>query len=199
MAIPLPASLELQAPHVFLSNEQLVDYGAMQTFRRDGDTLVAEIPREGIAESTDRVTGILKLDDAGNGVTFEASPGDVPQGGVPVAGGQAQREALGPLWVLLGAALAGGLLLNLMPCVFPILSLKALTLARAGESAEGAKREGVAYTAGVILACLAIGALLLALRAAGNEIGWAFQLQEPGVVVALLVLAVAITANRAGL
>ena len=199
IAIPLPASLELQDPHVFLENTQLVDYAAVQTFMREGDLLVAEIPRKGLAEGAEVVSGILKLDDAGNGVTFEASPGDVPQGGEPVAGGQAQREALGPLWVLLGAALAGGLLLNLMPCVFPILSLKALTLARAGESAEGAKREGVAYTAGVILACLAIGALLLALRAAGNEIGWAFQLQEPGVVVALLVLAVAITANLAGI
>src|SRR5690606_20096628 len=88
---------------------------------------------------------------------------------------------------------------NLMPCVFPILSLKALTLARAGESEADARREGVAYTAGVVLACLALGALLLALRALGSEIGWAFQLQEPGVVVALLVLAVLITANFAGL
>src|SRR5690606_7630987 len=88
---------------------------------------------------------------------------------------------------------------NLMPCVFPILSLKALTLARAGESEADARREGVAYTAGVMLACLALGGLLLALRAGGSEIGWAFQLQEPGAVVALLVLAVAITANLAGL
>src|SRR5690606_29748650 len=81
----------------------------------------------------------------------------------------------------------------------PILSLKAMTLARAGESEADARREGVAYTAGVALACLALGALLLALRALGSEIGWAFQLQEPGVVVVLLVLAVAITANFAGL
>src|SRR5690606_36532280 len=81
----------------------------------------------------------------------------------------------------------------------PILSLKAMTLARAGESEADARREGVAYTAGVVLACLALGALLLALRAGGSEIGWACQLQEPGAVVALLVLAVAITANFAGL
>jgi thiol:disulfide interchange protein len=83
--------------------------------------------------------------------------------------------------------------------VFPILSLKELTLARAGESEAGARREALAYTAGVLLACVALGALLLVLRSAGSEIGWAFQLQEPGVVVALLVLSVAITANLAGL
>src|SRR5690606_38075713 len=143
------------------------------------------------------VTGILKLDDQGNGVTFEARAGDVPAGGPVVAGGKATR--LAPLWALLGGALLGGLVLNLMPCVFPILSLKALTLARAGESEAEARREGVAYTAGVVLACLGLGGLLLTLRAFGSEIGWAFQLQEPGVVVALLVLAVAITANFAGL
>src|SRR5690606_35304209 len=197
VAIPLPASLELRDPHVFLRTEQLVDYAAAQTFRRQGDLLVAEIPREGLAESADAVTGILKLDDEGNGVTFEAAAGDVPTGGTLVAGGGA--AALAPLWVLLDGALLGGLILNLMPCVFPILSLKAMTLARAGESEADARREGVAYTAGVVLACLALGALLLALRALGSEIGWAFQLQEPGVVVALLVLAVLITANAAGL
>jgi DsbC/DsbD-like thiol-disulfide interchange protein/cytochrome c biogenesis protein CcdA len=197
IAIPLPASLELADPHVFVRNEQLVDYAAIQTFFREGDLLVAEIPRKGLAEGADTVTGILKLDDAGNGVTFEARTGEVPSGGIPVAGGSTIPSA--PLWALLGGALLGGLILNLMPCVFPILSLKALTLARAGESQAEARREGVAYTAGVVLACLALGALLLVLRAGGSEIGWAFQLQEPGVVVALLVLAVAITANFAGL
>ncbi|MFM7379347.1 MAG: protein-disulfide reductase DsbD family protein, partial [Erythrobacter sp.] len=93
----------------------------------------------------------------------------------------------------------GGLLLNIMPCVFPILSLKAIALARAGESEAKARAEGLAYTAGVVLACIGLGALLLALRAAGEQVGWAFQLQQPGVVVGLLVLAAAITANFAGL
>ena len=196
IAIPLPASLELADPHVFVEDEQLVDYAAVQTFMREGDLLVAEIPRKGLAKGAETVSGILKLDEDGNGVTFEARAGEVPTGGIPIGGGGAE---LAPLWALLGGALLGGLILNLMPCVFPILSLKALTLARAGESQAEARREGVAYTAGVVLACLALGALLLVLRAFGSEIGWAFQLQEPGVVVALLVLAVAITANFAGL
>jgi thiol:disulfide interchange protein len=108
-----------------------------------------------------------------------------------------------PLWTLVLGALVGGLLLNIMPCVFPILSLKALSLARAGESEGanegGARAEGLAYTAGVVLACVALGGVMLGLRAAGEQVGWAFQLQEPGVVVALLVLAAAITANFAGM
>jgi DsbC/DsbD-like thiol-disulfide interchange protein/cytochrome c biogenesis protein CcdA len=196
IAVPLPESYQVRDPHVFVRNEQLVDYAAVQTFMREGDLLVAEIPRKGLAKSASSVSGILKLDDAGNGITFVAQPGNVPTGGMPMGNA---AGALGPLWALIGAAFLGGLILNLMPCVFPILSLKALTLARAGESQAQARQEGVAYTAGVVLACLALGALLLVLRSVGAEVGWAFQLQEPGVVVALLVLATAITANLAGL
>lgn len=200
IAIPLPAAMALADPHVFLEQAQLIDYPAAQAFYRDGDRLVAEIPRKGLAEGAERISGILKLDDAGNGVAFSADPGPVPAGGERVATGAGGALAgTSPLWLLLGAALLGGLVLNLMPCVFPILSLKAMTLARAGESEAGARREGLAYTAGVVLACLALGGLLLLLRAGGSEIGWAFQLQEPGVVLALLVLAAAITANFAGL
>ena len=196
IAIPVPASLELQEPHVFLEQQQLVDYAAVQTFGREGNLLIAELPREGLAKDAESVSGILKFDAGGGGIGFRAVPGAVPTAGVPVA--ELPGETM-PLALLLGLALVGGVILNAMPCVFPILSLKALSLARAGESEAYARREGLAYTGGVILATLALGALLLVLRAGGNEIGWAFQLQEPGVVVALLALAVAITANLAGL
>ncbi|HEX9805474.1 MAG TPA: protein-disulfide reductase DsbD domain-containing protein, partial [Alteraurantiacibacter sp.] len=198
IAIPLPASLVLEKPHVFLSNEEVIDYAAPQAFRRDGDLLAAEIPLRANPKAAEQVSGVLSLDAAGNGVTFAANPGEVPTGGTLVAG-EGNAGMLAPLWLLLGGAFLGGLILNIMPCVFPILSLKALSLARAGESQRQARREGLAYTAGVMLAVLALGALMLVLRAAGNEIGWAFQLQEPGVVVALLILAAAITANLAGL
>jgi len=199
LAIPLPAALDLADPHVFVGTPQLVDYAGEQRFSRAGDLLVAEIPREGLAQRAERIEGILQL-GTGEGLRFTALPGAVPTGGQALA----QSGAGAPLWTLLGGALLGGLLLNLMPCVFPILSLKALTLAKLGgvrgaEAAAQARREALAYTAGVVLACLALGGLLLVLRAGGSEIGWAFQLQEPGIVVALLVLSVAITANLAGL
>jgi DsbC/DsbD-like thiol-disulfide interchange protein/cytochrome c biogenesis protein CcdA len=197
IGIPLPASLKIAAPHVFPNNEELVDYAAPQDFWRDGDLLIVELTLKPGAAVPAGVSGILKLDDAGNGVRFEADAGDVPEGGTRLDTGD--TGDLPALWLLLAMALGGGLLLNIMPCVFPILSLKAMSLARANETEAAARRDGLAYTAGVVLACLALGALMLALRAAGNEIGWAFQLQEPGVVVALLVLATVITANFAGL
>ena len=197
IGIPLPASLKLGAPHVFLDNTDLIDYAAPQEFRRDGDMLTVALKSKAGAAAPNGVTGILKLDEKGNGVRFEAAPGTVPTGGAPLAGTGA--PSLAPLWLLALLALGGGLVLNIMPCVFPILSLKALSLARAGESEADARRDGLAYTVGVVLACVVLGGLILALRAAGSEIGWAFQLQSPGVVVFLLVLASAITANFAGL
>ncbi len=193
LAIPIPEAMKLDAPHVFMRTERLVDYAAAQVFRRNGDILVAEIPLKGGAQP-ESIEGILAL-GGGNGIRFEALPGEVPSGG---ALGSGPDDATPPVWVLLIGALLGGLLLNVMPCVFPILSIKALSLARAGESQAQARREGIAYTAGVVLACVALGAAMLMLRAAGAQVGWAFQLQEPGVVMFLLVLASVITANLAG-
>ena len=90
-------------------------------------------------------------------------------------------------WILL-LALAGGLILNLMPCVLPVLSLKALGLAQSGESRQHARRHALWYTAGVLVAFAAVGALVLALRTAGQAAGWGFQLQHPWFVAALAYL-----------
>ena len=199
IGIPLPASVRLDAPHLFVSDASVVDYAAPQVFTRQGDLLVVELPPAKFAPVTPQtLSGVLRLSRTGDGVELTAVPGSVPAGGTPVAGGAAPVRPQGSFALLVAMALAGGLLLNVMPCVFPILSLKALSLARAGESEAQARAEGLAYTAGVVLACLGLGVLLLALRAAGEEVGWAFQLQEPLVVAALLLLAAAITANLLG-
>jgi len=199
LAIPLPAATPLEGPHVFVGEDKLIDYAGAQQFAWKGDMLIVTLPRAKLdARGTDRLTGVLRLNATGDGIAFSAAPGTVPVGGVPLASDDAAPE-LPSLPLLLLAALAGGLLLNVMPCVFPILSLKALSLARAGESEQHARIEGLAYAAGVILACLGLGAVLLALRAGGEQVGWAFQLQEPLVVVGLLFLSAVITANLLGL
>lgn len=99
---------------------------------------------------------------------------------------------------LLGAFL-GGLLLNLMPCVFPVLAIKVLGFTRRADDHAGHRTAAVAYTAGVMLSFLALGAAMLALRAAGAELGWGFQLQSPAVVAALAGLFTLIGLNLAGL
>ncbi len=207
LAIPLPANVPLSGPHVFVGERDLVQYSAPQSFARDGDVLIAEIALSDTGNGLGTLSGILAFEQ-GRGVQFTANAGPVPAGGIPLASASGEAPNLA---LLVLAALAGGLILNIMPCVFPILSLKALSLARAGGGTgsgtgggddgreRAARREGIAYTAGVVLACLALGGAMLALRAAGQQVGWAFQLQEPWVVVCLMLLAAIITANLAGL
>jgi thiol:disulfide interchange protein/DsbC/DsbD-like thiol-disulfide interchange protein len=99
---------------------------------------------------------------------------------------------------LLGA-LIGGLILNLMPCVFPVLAIKVVAFARHADDRRAHRAAGLAYTAGVVLSFMALGALLLGLRAAGEQLGWGFQLQSPAVVAALAALFTVIGLNLAGL
>lgn len=96
-------------------------------------------------------------------------------------------------------ALIGGLILNLMPCVFPVLSLKALSLVKiADKHPLEAKLSGLAYTAGVMLSFIAIAAALIAFKAAGAQIGWGFHLQNPWIVGGLALLLLIISINFAG-
>lgn len=96
-------------------------------------------------------------------------------------------------------ALLGGVILNLMPCVFPILSMKALSLCEMkGHELKVARRHGLFYTGGILATFALIAGLLLALRAGGSAIGWGFQLQNPMVVLVLAWLFFIITLNLAG-
>jgi len=105
----------------------------------------------------------------------------------------------GWLWALLAAVL-GGLILNLMPCVFPVLAIKMLGFAQhSGTHRNELRAQGLAYTAGVVASFLALGGLMLALRAGGEQLGWGFQLQSPGVIAALALLFTLIGLNLVGL
>jgi DsbC/DsbD-like thiol-disulfide interchange protein/cytochrome c biogenesis protein CcdA len=192
VAVPLPASVPVGTPYLFPITEDVARYAEPQVFRRMGDTLVAELPvRRGPERS---FAGVVELGD-GRGLSFEATPGAVPEGGRVVGGGETWRVLL---LALLGA-IAGGLILNLMPCVFPILALKAMALARAGGDERGARADALGYTAGAVIGTGALGAVLLVLRAGGQAAGWAFQLQDPRTILVLALLAAAITANLLGL
>ncbi len=190
VAIPLPASVSVDQPYLFPMIDGPVDYDARQSFRRAGDTLVAELQRKGATPR--QFAGVIALGN-GRGLEFRAEPGAVPQG-MPLSGLGWQAV----IWAVLGA-IAGGILLNLMPCVFPILALKGVHISRAGGNAREARFDALAYTAGAIIGTAALGAVLLAIRAAGAEAGWAFQLQDPRTITLLLLLAAAITANLLGL
>ncbi|MCS4510631.1 protein-disulfide reductase DsbD family protein [Xylophilus ampelinus] len=109
-----------------------------------------------------------------------------------------QPAPLGTWLAALAAALLGGLLLNLMPCVFPVLAVKVVGFARHGADRRAHRAAGLAYTAGVVVSFVLLGAVVLGLRAAGAQLGWGFQLQSPAVVAAMAVLFTLLGLNLAG-
>ena len=200
IAFPFPAAGAIDAPHFFARTDKALRYSAPQAFFRDGDRLIVETEIAGTDAS--EIGGVLRIGEH-MGLDLVAKPGVVAPGGTRIDTAAGATAAEGDMLVLLatalGGALLGGLLLNIMPCVFPILSLKAISLAKAGGDERAARRDAIAYTAGIVLVCLGLGGLLLGLRAGGEQIGWAFQLQDPRIILGLLLLVTAIAFNLAGL
>lgn len=191
IAIPYPAGAPLGTDAYFfpLTTEALT-YSAPQKLTRVGDNVVVEVKAG--PKAPERLDGVLAV-GAGQGFALTAVPGAVA---VTAQAGTIDWSAA---LVALGGALLGGLILNIMPCVFPILSLKALSLAKSGTSESHARAEALAYTAGVMLVVLALGGAMLGLRAAGASVGWAFQLTDARVILFLLLLVLGIALNLAGL
>ena len=151
----------------------------------------------GLPESTEWV---LRGPDTLLALVATASPA-AASAGVP-----GQEDAVQPaapvqaasLWLAIGFALLGGLILNLMPCVFPVLSIKAMGALESADDRAALRSHGLWYTAGVVLSFLAVAGLLLALRSAGEQIGWGFQLQSPGFVAGMALLLFAMGLSFSG-
>jgi thiol:disulfide interchange protein DsbD len=176
----------------------IIDDGAEQSLAMDGDRLVLTLRRSSPGQGGTAAAVQGTLDGV---VVITGSPGDgAPNPPAPQSVSRAfaisanpvaapdDEAALTPL-VALALALLGGMLLNVMPCVFPILSLKLLGLVRqSGESRSVRLGHSAAYASGILVSFTALGLALLALRAGGQEIGWGFQLQSPVFVAGLAYL-----------
>lgn len=190
----------------------LIRHVAVQTIEKgpQGLTLTLE-PAPGLTALAGPVTGVLTTPAGSWDVSAAAGPpppGASGQGAATPArlssieGGEdaaaaANEGGLGlPLALLL--ALAGGLLLNLMPCVFPVLAMKAAALARHIDEPGEGPREGLAFTAGVLTTFLALALALLAAKAAGQAAGWGFQLQSPFTIAALAMVMLGVGLNLSG-
>ncbi|QXT36889.1 thioredoxin family protein [Sphingomonas sanguinis] len=192
IAVPLPASVAVKDAYFYPERSGIIDHAAPQVMTRNGDQLILTMPVAAVP-TPGPVSGVLSIGE-GQGLSFAAKPGAI----AGTASGGTDRGFAAIALAFLGAVL-GGLLLNIMPCVFPILSLKALSLAKGGGDERNARTEALAYTAGVVLVCVGLGVVLLALRAGGQSAGWAFQLQDPRVIGILLLLVAGIAFNLAGL
>ncbi|HYE44505.1 MAG TPA: thioredoxin family protein [Caulobacter sp.] len=178
-----------------------IDHAAAQTIDRGPEGLTFTLPA-GYAFSAGKappaMTGVLTVGDAAYEVT--APQGPPPAGvsglGPPPAKGGGGGGASLPLAILF--AVLGGLILNLMPCVFPVLSMKAAALAGHAHDRAATRAQGLAYGAGVVATFLLLAGVLIGLQAAGQAVGWGFQLQSPPVVAGLALLMLAVALNMSG-
>jgi thiol:disulfide interchange protein DsbD len=162
---------------------------------RDGSLdLVLAAATGPTAKAPDALSGVLSLRDVGG--TERAFNITVPRVAAAPAEDSADGSGIGWLRAL-GLAFLGGVILNLMPCVFPVLSLKLLGIAESTHRDEQ-RRHAAAYSAGVVVSFVVLGDLLLALREGGAAIGWGFQLQSPVVVALLAYLLLAMGLSLSG-
>lgn len=198
IAIPYPAGAALGHAYFYPTTTGLIDYAAPQTVTQAGDRIVVETKTAATpGASPALLTGVLQI-GAQQGLVVTAVPGTVATT-MPATVSPGGTGVLAATLIAFAGAVLGGLILNIMPCVFPILSLKALSLARGHLDERSARHEALAYAAGVIAVCVALGGAILLLRAGGTAVGWAFQLQDPRAIVVLLLLTVALALNLSGL
>jgi len=203
----LPAALQGKTLHVFAANIGVIDHAARAEQRWEGGRLVLRVPlstQRSDAPATMQLVLSSRADaravelrvPVANWPPITATVAPNPSAAV----GEASLPAVSmSLWLALALAFVGGTLLNLMPCVFPVLSLKVIGFARHAEKRRLRVAGGVAYTAGVVLSFVALAGVMLALRAAGDGLGWGFQLQSPLFVAALALLFALIGFNLLGL
>ena len=181
-----------------------IDHPQPQTIERGPDGLTLTLaPGSGFKSgpAPTHLQGVIDLGskayeiDAKPGPAQPAAAGLGPPSSGQAAGGQDRIGLAGAF----AFAFLGGLILNLMPCVFPVLSMKAVSLASHAHSPRDAQSQGLAFLAGVVATFVGLSALLIAARAAGQAVGWGFQLQSPAVIAALTLVMLLVALNLAGL
>ena len=199
-----PADAALRELVFFPFEQGKVEPAAPQPFARADDAtyrLKLAAAMQPVGEFA-RLAGVLVSPDGfGPATGARAVTIDVPIAGtvMPAAASPAGAQAVSVgLLLALVFAFAGGLVLNLMPCVLPVLSIKVLGFAGKHDDARTRRRYGLVYAAGVLVSFWLLAAALLAVRALGSELGWGFQLQSPVAVAALALFFFALALNLSG-
>ncbi len=199
----LPLALRGKTLAFFPETPEVIETAAPWTQAWNAGVWSAQVPLSGQRSNAPSMMPVVLAAD-GQGYRAELTVrGNWPASGAgtvptPTLDAPASAPPLSLLAALLGALL-GGLILNLMPCVFPVLAIKVMSFTRHANDRRGHRVSGVAYSLGVVLSFVALGALMLGLRSAGEQLGWGFQLQSPPVVAALAALFTVMGLNLAGL
>ncbi len=205
VAPPADWTGSLEGAYFFVDSTGVVEHAGAQPVTRSGESYRLALPAsEYASEPIARLGGVLVLPE-GSTLDLDGHRAlliDVPVEGVSAAApAQAAVPAGGSLTLLLALlfAFGGGILLNLMPCVFPVLSIKLLGFAQ-GREGHGAdlRRHGLVFALGVVVSFWVLAGALLALRTAGAGLGWGFQLQSPGVIAFLALLMFVLGLNLSG-
>jgi thiol:disulfide interchange protein len=195
VAAPKLGEAQLTDVRFFPFHEGEVKGIAPQQWTASPEGLSLRLERSNQTRTLKGLDGVVVLASAGapaQALAISAIPGPVPLANFPSEAGLTL-----PLAILF--ALLGGAILNLMPCVLPILAMKALAIAsKSGRATRESATEGVAYGAGCVLSFALLGATVVALRTGGQAIGWGFQLQNPVVVAAFALLTFAVGLNLSG-
>ena len=207
----LPEAARGKRLEIFPETVAIIEPAGAWTQAWDGAAWTAKLPLSAQRSDAPKVLPVVVTDGAQGWRAELAVSGTWPAVAPPAAISPALEEAMrrnadstraaavpASLAAALLGAFIGGLILNLMPCVFPVLAVKVVGFARHGGDRRGQRLSGLAYAAGVVWAFLALGGLMLALRAAGEQLGWGFQLQSPAVVAAMAALFTLIGLNLAG-
>jgi thiol:disulfide interchange protein DsbD len=202
----LPLALRGKTLEFFPETPEVIETAAQWTQSWSGGVWSAQVPLSQQRGNSPSVMPVVLAADGqgyraelkvlGNWPKVSASVLGSPESVLPAA---APAKASRSLWAALLGALLGGMILNLMPCVFPVLAIKVISFTRHANDRRGHRISGMAYSAGVVISFLALGTLMLGLRSAGEQLGWGFQLQSPAVVAALAVLFTVMGLNLAGL
>ena len=207
----LPVGLKGKTLDFFPETPDIIATAAQWKQSWQGDVWTAEVPLSPHRSASPEVMPLVLVGKVGNErlgfITQAKVSGNWPvKAPLSLSGAAATSPPItapsnlpASLWMALLGALLGGMILNLMPCVFPVLAIKVVGFARHGSNQRHQRVGGLAYSAGVVLSFVALGALMLGLRSAGEQLGWGFQLQSPAMVAALAVLFTVIGLNLTGL
>jgi len=197
-----PALSQIESLAFYPYDEGSIEYGAPQALTRSNDTVELAVKAGYQPPHGGTVRGVLLATETsgGNSVAVPMEIAATFNGGAgPPAGADTPPAAAPALPSLILLAILGGLILNLMPCVFPVLSIKAIGLVEQAKKHPSAVRaKGLVFAAGVVSSMLSLAVILLALRAGGEQIGWGFQLQSPLFVTLMVYLLLAVGLNLSG-